>query len=80
MKLPVIVEKNAWTLPQERYNGDWLLEMGAGMVLPNFRGIARAVEELLVPATYERYRRAAERYQNRAVFEIPDILAGIVGV
>src|SRR5205823_13544353 len=26
MKLPVIVEKNAWTLPQERYNAEWITE------------------------------------------------------
>src|SRR5256714_5962436 len=26
MGLPVIVERNAWTLPQERYNADWVLE------------------------------------------------------
>ena len=25
MNLPVIVERNAWTLPQERYNADWVL-------------------------------------------------------
>src|SRR5579871_2517967 len=34
MKLPVIVERNAWTLPQERYNADWVLENHTGMVLP----------------------------------------------
>jgi 1,2-diacylglycerol 3-beta-galactosyltransferase len=79
MKLPVIVENNAWTLPQERFNGQWLSEMGAGMVLPNFRGIARAVEDLLSPDAYQRYRSAAERYHNRAIFEIPDILEKIVG-
>ncbi len=28
MKLPVIVERNAWTLPQERYNADWVTERG----------------------------------------------------
>jgi len=77
MRLPVIVEKNAWTLPQERYNGDWLREMGAGMVLPDFRGIARAVDDLLEPAAYARYRQAAGRYNNRAIFEIPDILEKI---
>ena len=49
MRLPVIVESNAWTLPQERYNAEWVREHGAGIVLPNFRGIARAVEELLIP-------------------------------
>ena len=30
MKLPVIVESNAWTLPQERYNGEWVRERASG--------------------------------------------------
>ena len=46
MGLPVIVERNIWTLPQERYNADWVLERNAGMVLPNFRGIGAAVAGL----------------------------------
>jgi 1,2-diacylglycerol 3-beta-galactosyltransferase len=79
MRLPVIVESNAWTLPQERYNAQWVREMGVGKVLPNFRGIARAVEELLEPVAYQRYREATGRLQNRAVFEIPGILEGIAG-
>src|SRR5262249_50921395 len=37
MQLPVIVERNAWTLPQERYNTEWVLEQGVGCVLPDFR-------------------------------------------
>ena len=77
MRLPVIVERNAWTLPQERYNADWVREMGVGIVLPNFRGIARAVEELLEPSAYQRFRDATARLVNRAVFEIPDILEQI---
>jgi hypothetical protein len=77
MRLPVIVERNAWTLPQERYNAEWVREMGVGIVLPNFRGIARAVEELLEPAAYGRFREATERLENRAVFEIPEILERI---
>ena len=28
MQLPVIVERNAWTLPQERYNADWVTRAG----------------------------------------------------
>ena len=32
MRLPVIVERNAWTLPQERYNADWILENDLGSV------------------------------------------------
>jgi UDP-N-acetylglucosamine:LPS N-acetylglucosamine transferase len=77
MRLPVIVECNMWTLPQERYNAQWVREMGVGTVLPNFRGIGRAVEELLEPAAYQRFRDATGRLQNRAVFEIPDILERI---
>jgi hypothetical protein len=77
MRLPVIVESNAWTLPQERYNAEWIREMGVGTVLPNFRGIARAVEELLAPAAYQRFREATGRLENRAVFEIPGILERI---
>src|SRR5581483_11867923 len=78
MKLPVIVECNAWTLPQERYNAEWILEHGVGLVLKNFRGIADAVNRLLEPAAYGRYRAHAEAQKNRAVFEIPDILATIL--
>jgi 1,2-diacylglycerol 3-beta-galactosyltransferase len=77
MRLPVIVELNAWTLPQERYNAQWIREMGVGIVLPNFRGIAIAVEELLEPAAFQRFREATGRLENRAVFEIPDILERI---
>jgi 1,2-diacylglycerol 3-beta-galactosyltransferase len=78
MRLPVIVERNAWTLPQERYNADWVLEQGLGIVLRNFREIARAVEELLEPAAYARFRAAAERLENRAVYEIPQVLEEIL--
>jgi len=77
-KLPVIVERNRWNLPQERYNCDWVREQGVGLVLSSFRGIARAVEELLEPATYARMRANAARQVNRAVFEIPDMLEGIL--
>jgi hypothetical protein len=79
MRLPVIVERNAWTLPQERYNADWIREQGVGIVLPNFRGIARAVDELLEPAAYERFQNATKRLENRAVFEIPELLERILG-
>jgi 1,2-diacylglycerol 3-beta-galactosyltransferase len=79
MHLPVIVERNAWTLPQERYNADWVREHRVGLVLPNFRGIAAAVEDLLRPEAFRQYRAATERINNRAVFEIPDILERIAG-
>ncbi len=78
MHLPVIVERNAWTLPQERYNAVWIREQGIGIVLKNFRGIAGAVDDLLEPNAYARFRAATERMRNRAVFEIPEILERIL--
>jgi hypothetical protein len=79
MRLPVIVERNAWTLPQERYNAEWIREQGIGIVLPNFRGIAKAVDELLEPASYARYRAATERMENRAVFEVAELIDRLTG-
>ncbi len=77
MKLPVIVEQpNAFTLPQERYNPTWVRERRAGMVVDNFRGIAGAVKELL--GSLDSYRESVAKIENRAVFEIPDILATIL--
>ncbi|HLI82902.1 MAG TPA: glycosyltransferase [Bryobacteraceae bacterium] len=75
MRLPVIVERNAWTLPQERYNADWVREQGVGIVLRNFRGeIAQGVDRLLDPAAYARFRAATGKHENRAVCEIAEIL------
>ncbi len=78
MKLPVIVERNAWTLPQERYNAEWIVKNQVGIVLRNFRGIAKAVAELIQPENYARFRAGAEAQHNRAVFEIPEILQRIL--
>ena len=78
MKLPALVERNAWTLPQERYNADWIVEQQAGLVLRSFRFIVQAVAELLQPENYKRFRANAALVENRAVFEIPDILEKIL--
>jgi UDP-N-acetylglucosamine:LPS N-acetylglucosamine transferase len=76
MGLPVIVECNMWTLPQERYNAVWVREKGVGMVVENFRGISDAATELL--RDLPRYQAAARAIENRAVFEIPEMLATIL--
>jgi 1,2-diacylglycerol 3-beta-galactosyltransferase len=78
MKLPVIVECNAWTLPQERYNAVWIVEKEVGLVLRNFRKIEEAVAQLVEPATLARYRANAAALHNRAVFEIPEFLQKIL--
>jgi 1,2-diacylglycerol 3-beta-galactosyltransferase len=78
MKLPVIVARNAWTLPQERYNADWVMEKEVGIVLRSFREVGRAVRQLLEPATLARLRANAAAIENRAVFEIPEMLESIL--
>lgn len=72
--LPVIVECNARTLPQERYNCTWVLEKEVGVVLKSFKNIEGAVAKMIEPATLARYRANAEALHNRAVFQIPDML------
>jgi UDP-N-acetylglucosamine:LPS N-acetylglucosamine transferase len=78
MKLPVIVECNAWTLPQERYNAKWVLEKEVGIVLHSFRDIVPAVAQIIEPATLARYRANAASLNNQAVFEIPGMLKQIL--
>ena len=78
MGLPVIVERNAWTLPQERYNAEWIAEQGVGIVLKSFRGIEPAVRELLASGKLDKMRERIRKLENRAVFEIPPILEQIL--
>jgi len=78
MQLPVIVECNAWTLPQERYNAEWIVEKQVGLVLRGFDKIAAAVAQLIEPSALARYRANAAALHNRAVFEIPEILEKIL--
>jgi 1,2-diacylglycerol 3-beta-galactosyltransferase len=73
--LPVIVERNAATMPQERYNADWVEENGVGVVLDSFTAIRAAVSSLTERMAM--YRANVARIHNRAVFEIPRILERI---
>jgi hypothetical protein len=76
MHLPVIVVRNRWTLPQERYNAQWVKEQGVGLVCRSFAQVDDAVEELI--GRLDRYRAATRKVRNRAVFELPVILQGIL--
>jgi UDP-N-acetylglucosamine:LPS N-acetylglucosamine transferase len=72
--LPVIVECNSKTLPQERYNAEWVTENGYGIVVPSFKKIAPAVRRLLESATFNEFRLTVGEYSNRALFEVSPIL------
>jgi 1,2-diacylglycerol 3-beta-galactosyltransferase len=77
--LPVIVQQNTWTMAHERYNADWVEEQGVGIAVKSFtREIRGAVANLLAPENYARYRDRAAAMRNRAVYEIPDQLEGIL--
>jgi len=78
MGLPVIVERNARTLPQERYNADWVRDYGLGLVVRSWRGVVDAVARLLEPETFSACRQRIGAIDNRAVFEIPDALGRIL--
>src|SRR5438045_8265041 len=45
-KLPVLIECNAWTLPQERYNAEWVKEKGVGIVLKSFGNVVEGVQRM----------------------------------
>jgi hypothetical protein len=75
--LPVIVARNAWTMPQERYNATWVQERNVGVVMDSFKDIGRAVAEVI--ARREEFRASVARIRNRAIFEIPRILEQILG-
>src|SRR5712691_1272429 len=78
-KLPVLIECNVWTLPQERYNAEWVKEKGAGIVLKSFENVAEGVKRMLEPATLAEFRKNIAALENRAIFEIPEILAKLLG-
>jgi UDP-N-acetylglucosamine:LPS N-acetylglucosamine transferase len=78
MKLPVIVACNAWTLPQERYNAEWVVEKDVGVVLRSFDEIVPAVGRMIGPANLARFRANADGLKNQAVFEIPGMLEQIL--
>ena len=79
-RLPVIVQRNAWTMAHEVYNTEWIREVGAGIVIGNFsRDIVTAVRTLLAPENYAKYRERAAATRNFAVYEIPEMLSAILG-
>ena len=74
--LPVIVTRNAFTMPQERYNTEWVRELGVGTVLKSFAELPAAVDGMAtaLPAWAQRVRRL----DNRALFELPRLLQRIL--
>jgi hypothetical protein len=78
-KLPVLIECNSWTLPQERYNAEWVIEKRVGIVLKNFKEVVSGVRQMLEPANLAEFRKNVAVQNIHAIFEIPEILAKLLG-
>ncbi|MBV6625907.1 MAG: hypothetical protein KI793_23745 [Rivularia sp. (in: Bacteria)] len=78
MNLPLIVENNFLTLPQESYAAQWIQDNEVGITISSFRHIHKAVENFIEPENFARYRRNVIAINNKAVFEIPEILNNIL--
>jgi 1,2-diacylglycerol 3-beta-galactosyltransferase len=63
---------------QERFNTDWIARNEIGIVLPSFREIASAVSTMLDREQLNRLRASVKALDNRAVFEIPEILEALI--
>ena len=74
--LPVITIRNAWTMPQERYNAQWVQQQGVGLVVPSVARLPAAAD--LILNDLPRWHAATARIHNRAVFEVPEVLAGLL--
>lgn len=78
MGLPVIVERNSRTMPQERYNTVWVEEQKLGIIVRNFAHIAQAVKLLLADNQLTVFRHNAQRLKNSALDEIPRMFEHIM--
>ena len=78
-KLPVLIECNSWTLPQERYNAEWVIEKRVGIVLKSFQEVVSGVRQMLEPANLAEFQKNVAVQDIHAIFEIPEILAKLLG-
>jgi spore coat polysaccharide biosynthesis predicted glycosyltransferase SpsG len=72
--LPVLVECNSWTLPQERFNAEWVTQRKVGVVLKSFEDVVGGVQQMLEPAKLAEFKKNVAAQNNRAIFEIMEIL------
>jgi len=78
MGLPVIVESGPHTLANERYNIEWIREQGLGLVIRRCKELPAAIEQLADPGVRGQMRRRARALNNRAVFEVVEIVESIL--
>ena len=74
--LPVITLRNAWTMPQERYNARWVEELGVGCVVSSIDLLSAATQGLI--ERLSEFMACTSRIDNRAVFEVPEIFVELL--
>ncbi|HEX4210893.1 MAG TPA: glycosyltransferase [Candidatus Binataceae bacterium] len=78
MGLPLMLERNASTMVQERFNTDWVARNHLGLVLNSFATIGETLPVMTDPVQLARLRAQVTKFQNRALFELPGILEEII--
>jgi UDP-N-acetylglucosamine:LPS N-acetylglucosamine transferase len=78
MKLPVITECNRFTMIQERDCAEWVAAKEIGIVIPSFKKVDQAVTTLIQPQNYLHYRSNLAALSNQAVFEVANVLKGML--
>lgn len=76
-RVPVVVTRNVHTIPQERFNTDFVRDQGLGVVVRHWREIPPAVRQLGEDGAW-RARIGARLLalpENRAVHEVIDVIA-----
>jgi 1,2-diacylglycerol 3-beta-galactosyltransferase len=76
--LPVIVVRNSSTMPQERYNTEWILRNQLGIVIRSFSDICPAVGMMIHEEQHRLFQTRISMLNNRAVFDIPEVLDRIM--
>jgi 1,2-diacylglycerol 3-beta-galactosyltransferase len=81
-RVPVVVTRNAHTIPQERFNTDLVRDRGLGLVVSHWREVPAGVLRLFrdPPGRAAIQQRLRALPPNRAVYEVIEIIAGHAGV
>ncbi|HSV83877.1 MAG TPA: glycosyltransferase [Ramlibacter sp.] len=75
--LPVVTVRNGWTMPQERYNTEWITRQGLGVAGTSFSRLREPVHHLLA-RLHDYTARVRAMPPNRAVFEIAGMIEGML--
>jgi 1,2-diacylglycerol 3-beta-galactosyltransferase len=79
-RVPVVVTRDIHTIPQERFNTDFVRDRGLGVVVSRTADIPAAAARLYrsAPERAAIRERLAALPRNRAVFEVIDIVAALI--